>query len=279
MPRRAKKKNSEEEKGSDEAQEEHDAPSEKQNDEEDKAVSGKHSKESVEKAPRADSKKQLSEQIPVPYCCKSVARNCRKDTAEVLRAIVEKLAEGRDAADQEKVKRVERRMKAFLQEIFAKIDEQSSYEKNYAQKVQIKIAEIDQNLVTQLKEAQQDLKDMVKQVIQKKEGLESSLFSELEKEVSESFLAPSQVPITELKIRNKSHTLPFDAFLDKYVNSQNEYLKAISKATELLDKNFDELKIKTMSRFKELIAGHNRVQQIAESKFVNLTSWEQILLK
>lgn len=222
--------------------------------------------------------KPASEQIPSPYCCRNVARQSRKETTEVLKGLVERVMEGHESADQQKFKRIERRLRTFINEVFSKAEDHVLFEKVYQQKTQVTVAELDQELLTKLQAAQTKLKVTVEKLVGRKESLEKFFSTEIEKELTETFAQADQTPLPDLRIRSKSHTVPFDTFLDKFITSQKDYLTAITKASELLESNFEDLKLRAIKRFKELISAHTRTQQVVESQLMSLTSWEQCLL-
>lgn len=236
---------------------------------------------SKSKSPVNDKKKKPVEKqevlIPVPYACKSINRQIKRDAYDFIKKTIEKLGEGQDDAIKEKLKKVERRLKTFVHEFNSKVDEVVIFEKIYEKKTTEKTDDLDEDLIKKNNEAMSKLTELIHRIKERNSSLEISFFKELSKEVDESFLHPTKIIDSDLRLRSRHSQMPFDEFIDRYIKSQKEYMQAIIGTAELLNHGFDNIKNISMQRFKLALDEHSKLESIIKAGFIEKTEAEMLL--
>ncbi len=227
---------------------------------------------------------RLSEviQITFPYECKNILRQAKLQAFIFIKQIVDELEREispQNLDDLEKMRKIFRRLKAFTKEIFSKVEEIAFFEKFYETTKEVKIAEIDETLHTENTRLFNSLNDLLEKISTKRNLLEYSFAREIEVQLESTLTVSELEEKDDFKIKCKNSAIFFDAFLEKYIQTQKDYFNTVQECAKLLDSNFDNLKIEAIKKFKKITKRHTDIDALAKLEFCNLSFAEEILLE
>ena len=226
------------------------------------------------------SEEPQSKKLVFPYACLKIVAELRKKTSRFIQALTNAMGDHlEENKDFENLERINRRLKNYVVEIIAKIEDKCEFQPNFGKETVEMVQPIDMELLNENQVLLKKLNDLTEQIVAKKTVVEHSFIKDIELALESSILPPDKVTDTSFKIKSKSNTMYFDAFLDKYIESQKQYADTISKAASELESNFESLKVNVMRRFKNVIVEHSKLENVLKEDIMGINEAEEILLR
>lgn len=221
-----------------------------------------------------------SKKLVLPYPCLKITTELKKQTSRFIQALTDKMGDQlEENKDFENLDRVTRRLKNYVNEILTKVEDKCEFRPNFGKETEEVVEEPNMDLVNENKVLLKKLNDITEQIVSKKTIIEHSFIKDIEVALENAILPPDRITDANYKIKSKGNTMHFDAFLDKYIDSQRQYSETISKAAGVLEANFESLKVNAMKRFKSVIVEHTKLENALKNDIHGTNEAEALLLR
>ena len=206
--------------------------------------------------------------ITTDYTAKTILDEFKSLTVKFIDKLTKSLSKEFPASQkktQERIQKLERRLRLLVRHIFSLPEEILCFERNLEPFREYRVSEVDNDIFTEYELLGNETNQRIKGLLAQKNRLEGQFARELKVIVENSISYPGRSPVNEFEVGFEDKRVPLDVVLTQYFDSQKTFYAQFVQTVELLERNLKACQLDITKRFQSVYEEQMRIEELVEA--------------